>query len=76
MTLAPTHAVGLYDDARAPATRRQARTSRARAARQAWWQWLDFDSKLHAQVWLICCTQIVILVISGLVIHASAASPY
>jgi hypothetical protein len=29
-----------------------------------------------AQVWVICCTQILVLAIGGLVIHASAASPY
>ncbi len=77
VTLAPTHLVGLSDDAAAAATRKKVRHARvARVRRRAWWQWLDFDSKLLAQVWLICCSQIVILVISGLVIHASSASPY
>ena len=49
---------------------------RDREPRRAWWQWLDFDSKLMAQVWSICCAQILILAVGGLVIHASAASPY
>jgi hypothetical protein len=29
-----------------------------------------------AQIWFICCTQIVVLVVGGLVLHASVASPY
>ena len=57
--------------------RGQARTARtARTARMPWWRWLDFDSKLHAQIWLIASAQIVILVVAGLVIHASSGSPY
>jgi len=34
------------------------------------------DSELLAQVWVICAAQILILVVAGMVIHASAASPY
>jgi hypothetical protein len=84
VTLAPTP-VRLERDAAAARKARSARTARtARTARvaklsrprQAWWQWLDFDCKLMAQVWSICCAQILVLAIGGLVIHASAASPY
>jgi hypothetical protein len=79
VTLAPAHSVGLERDAAAARKARDVRAARAvrRAQpRRAWWQWLDFDSKLMAQVWSICCAQILILAIGGLVIHASAASPY
>jgi hypothetical protein len=48
----------------------------AASPRKPWWKWFDFDSELLAQVWFICSTQIVIFVVGGLVIHASAASPY
>jgi hypothetical protein len=83
VTLAPAAPAAFVDDAlataaldrsHAPWAARVART--AQAARAHWWQWLDFDSKVLAQVWVICCTQILILVVAGLVIHASAASPY
>jgi hypothetical protein len=70
----------LIDDAIAPSIPRTPRAARAgravRAVRRSWWRWLDFDSELLAQVWVICCTQILILAVAGLVIHASAASPY
>ena len=79
-SLAPTRPAGLSPDAgrsSARATRTTARRAeRLAGRRRPWWLWLDFESKLHAQVWLICCAQIVILVVGGLVIHASAASPY
>lgn len=82
VTLAPAHAAGLEREAAAARKAREVRAARAARAvrtagpRRAWWQWLDFDSKLMAQVWSICCAQILILAIGGLVIHASAASPY
>ena len=79
VTLAPAHSVGLERDAAAARRThdvRAARAVRTAKARLTWWQWLDFDSKVMAQVWSICCAQILILVIGGLVIHASAASPY
>ncbi|HEX4018210.1 MAG TPA: hypothetical protein VHX15_15855 [Frankiaceae bacterium] len=79
MTLAPTPPAGFGLDAAYDATcdAIPAPTSpAARGSRTAWWQWLDFDSETLAQVWVICCTQILVLVIAGLVIHASAASPY
>jgi hypothetical protein len=74
VTLAPAPPAAFVDDRIAPATIPAVRA--ARAVRSAWWQWLDFDSELLAQVWVICCTQILILVVGGLVIHASAASAY
>ncbi len=71
MTLAPTPPAALVEQTIArPAARAP------RSPRTTWWQWLDFDSALRAQVWVICCTQILVLAIAGLVIHASAASPY
>lgn len=73
VTLAPTHSVGLERNARAA---RATHATKPAKPRRTWWQWLDFDSKLMAQVWVICCTQILVLAIGGLVIHASAASPY
>ena len=86
MTLAPVSPAAFVDDAIAPAAldrsgspwaARAARATRAaRIARAHWWQWLDFDSEVLAAVWVICCTQILILVVAGLVVHASAASPY
>jgi hypothetical protein len=41
-----------------------------------WWEWFDFENKLSAQVWAICLAQILILLVGGLVIHASATSAY
>lgn len=77
VTLAPTHRVRVSDQATATAQPKPARSVRtARAARKPWWQWLDFESKMLAQIWFICCTQIVVLVVGGLVLHASVASPY
>lgn len=71
VTLAPTRPATFVENA---LTQPAARASRTR--RTARWQWLDFDSELLAQLWVICCTQILVLVIAGLVLHASAASPY
>jgi hypothetical protein len=74
VTLAPGRPAA-FPDHRAAATAVD-RPRAPRPIRATWWQWLDFDSPLLAQVWVICCTQIVVLVVAGLVIHASAASPY
>jgi hypothetical protein len=74
VTLAPRSPAALFDDAIAASELDRPRA--LRVARRAWCQWLDFDSELLAAVWVICCTQILILVVAGLVIHASSASPY
>jgi hypothetical protein len=77
VTLAPNPPAAFVDAAVTPSAPRAARARHDQGApRAAWWQWLDFDSEHLAQVWVICCAQILILVIAGLVIHASAASPY
>ena len=77
MTLAPAHRSDCADDV-ARRRRRRMRTAPATSPEpsKSWWRWFDFDSKLLAQVWFICSAQIVIFVVGGLVIHASAASPY
>jgi hypothetical protein len=74
VTLAPPRPAAFPDDTVAPAALVRPRTPRA--ARAAWWEWLDFDSERLAQIWIICCTQILVLVVAGLVLHASASSPY
>jgi hypothetical protein len=77
VTLASAHSIGLSDDSPVAARSRTAyRSLTSPAPRKPWWKWFDFDSKLLAQVWFICSAQIVIFVVGGLVIHASAASPY
>jgi hypothetical protein len=81
VTLAPAPPRGLADAAVATAPSTARRIARSiRRARPApttpWWQWFDFDTRLQAQLWFITCTQLIVLVVGGLVIHASSASPY
>ncbi len=74
MTLAPARPAGLPDDAAAGRKLKRGSPQAAVNGRRTWWQWLDFESKLMAQVWAICCAQILVFVVGGLAIHVSLAS--